>query len=157
MKMSKNRWQGRMPFRLCKEVRELLREKRRTGEPSPANNRLELYQFMMKLREGSHQKAEGTYTEKLRQGLWEWCSRFGGIITFEYRLSRHRIITVSGRGPIVYHDWVRGRGSKGMMMDLGVISIDGLRPVIRVQTFAWNRIIGRERFLALSSGEDNAN
>lgn len=144
------RWRGRMPFRWAKPVRDLLGQKRRTGEPSPA---LALTMLVFKYDRG-HGKAKGSFTEKLRQAFREWQKgRAYQPITFEYRLSRKRRVTITGDSAYIKHDPCRGRGYKGFTLDIHVMSINGIRyrgP--SRQPLALDRVIGRERLGLLGVG-----
>jgi len=142
------RWRGIMPFRVH---REPISSQGRTGEPSPATAYREYLDYYE--REGND-KAEGSYTEKLREALREWMKvNLGSTLsplTFEYRLSRHRIVLVTGNGPYISHDPRIGSGGRGFTLHLAkVLSMDGVpmdketRFFAQITGFALNRIVGR--------------
>jgi len=141
------RWRGIMPFR---KNANLLTLQRRTGEPSPAT--------IIHGYEGSYPPgwgmAEGSYTEKMRQVLWSWMeAKYGSYLcplSFDYKLHRKQTITVTGEYPNIKHLPEYGNGKRGFVLEIRIISINGLAFTgLRRQHFAWNRIIGKERFLAL--------
>ena len=147
------KWRGTTPPRRLKPAeRGLLESKERTGEPFPSWNSWE--------QEPGYGKAKGSYTEKLRRSLWDWMDSKGqtylGNLTFDYRLSRKTVITVVGSYPYIKHNPYVGKGSKGMTLEISVSSING-SPVRLLfnkrQGFAWNRILAREAFLAISEGD----
>jgi hypothetical protein len=128
----------------------LLDLQRRTGEPSPSES---IWQYP----EG-YGKASGSYTEKMRLSLWDWIQdKYGtnwisATLTFDYKLYRHKIVTVVIRSPKIEHKPSYGNGKRGFILIGHVLSIDGVQlrtfPSKEI-TFAWNRIIGRNNFLAL--------
>ena len=137
-----------MPFQWSLPIRKLLKQQRRTGEPSPA------YHFMFTERDKGRGKAHGSYTETMREALFQWRKDrgdvFGASITFQYRLSRKRIVTITGRYPYLYHDPLIGTGKQGFVLRLRIMSIDGLayKPFVRLP-LSWNRIVGHIKMLAL--------
>lgn len=162
--MIKNgRWRGSMPFRRDKNTRpETLEQQGRTGEPSPApsiqsQGRRDIWGEPLPKGYGM---AEGSFTEKLRLALIEWVkNKYGSIyapITFQYRLSRKKIITVTGNHPFIVHYKDLGRGSKGFFLRVRIISIEGVPPAgfVKYQNlFACNRIIGHETMQLLALPE----
>lgn len=146
-----------MPFRQNRD-RKLLKKKRRTGEPSPAFDDLLVYSGLGEFG-GGYGKARGSYTEKLRRSLWSWMEETYGNpmhpLTFEYRLYRRKRINVVGTYPFIKHEPAYGNGKKGFVLILTVESIDGIpyRGLGRRAYFAWDRIIGKEMFLALPEGK----
>lgn len=138
-----------MPFRnVGTDSRKLLDLQRRTGEPSPS--------FCdWKYPEG-HGKAHGSFTEKMRLSLWEWMKqKYGSMphpLTFDYKLSRHKTITVIGIFPRIIHNPSWGKANKGFVLEIRVTSIDGVPVKMTLGNrtrLSWNRIVGRDRFLAL--------
>jgi hypothetical protein len=142
------RWRGTMPFRTGRKPLSL---QRRTGEPSPS--------FYLT-------KSAGSYTQKMRESFFEWCREhnvgYANPLNFEYRLSRHKIVRVTGIPTYLKHDRDSGGGSKGFILYMRVIAIDGVRPdrtaqyIMQLTGFAWNRIVASESFkqtLALGSGK----
>lgn len=137
-----------MPFRTL-HSRKLLTTQRRTGEPSPAIYQYDWYP-------DGHGKASGSYTEKMRQSLWAWMeAKYGSAVyplTFEYKLYRKRTVTVVGTFPTIRHYPYYGKGKKGFILELSVRSIDGIpcRMMLPKRTqFAWDRVVGKDMFLAL--------
>lgn len=129
-----------MPFRMDRNSRpETLMQQGRTGEPSPASRR------MLGYRSAGYGKAKGSFTEKMRDALREWMeANYGntlGPITFQYRFSRKKVITVTGMYPVIRHWKDAGRGSKGFYLELYVISIDGVVPKSPRNDFALNKIL----------------
>lgn len=106
--------------------------------------------------ESSRSKGAGSFTEGIREALMAWLKAQGmdwySQISFEYRLSRHKRITVSLTHPRIYHRPMRGAGSKGFMLDGLILSIDGLPPAHRNYhgEFAVNRIIGQNSLRMLT-------
>jgi len=151
------RWRGIMPSRCLRADRELLEQYRRTGEPSLAASILDSAETR---RRGGVGKAMNSFTEGMREALWYWMKeKYGSILTpiiFEYKLSRHRIITVIGSHPYLRHEPYYGRGKKGFILQLCINSIDGIlcQGPIRIW-FAWDRIIGKEKMLYLPEGIRN--
>jgi len=146
-----------MPFRQAKAVRKLLENHRRTGEPSPVIFS-KVWLELNNLSNQGHGKAKGSFTEKLRKSLRDWQQQKGGTwasqLTFDYKLHRHKIIKVTGYYPYIAHLPAYGKGMKGFVLRLSNISIDGIMyKGAGAVYFAWNRIIGREKLLALPSGE----
>jgi hypothetical protein len=135
--------------------RELLEQYRRTGEPSLA---LQYLRLGWGENDTGWGKAKGSYTELLRSSFFEWLEEKNGgwaaPLTFEYRLSRKKYITVVGVYPYILHDPNYGSGKKGFVLRLQVISMDGLpyRGIGRFVWFAWDRIVGKEKMLALPEG-----
>ncbi len=157
MRTQRNRWRGRMPFRQSRKLwTEPLKKQGRTGEPSLATMR-NLLQLANKFHEEGRGKAEGSFTEQLRLQFRDWLKakslKWPFTITFEYRLYRHRIITVVMQGPSFFHNRLMGDGSKGFMLEGRVLSIDGVRPIPCSGMFAMTRIVGRfkQEFLALQA------
>ncbi len=147
-----------MPFRQSSD-RKLLEKQRRTGEPSPAFDDYLVYSGLGEF-SGGYGKAHGSFTEKLRLSLWTWLKENYGSslhpLTFEYKLYRRKTIHVVGTYPWVKHLPTYGKGKKGFVLDITVESIDGLRyrGLGKRVYFAWDRIIGKERFLALTGGKN---
>jgi hypothetical protein len=137
------RWRGIMPFRRDKAVVKLYEQQRRAGEPSPFTD-------------SASGMAEGSYTEKMRKALIEWSDAnlvggwIGGDLTFEYKLYRHKIVTVIATLPVIRHHPFYGHGKRGFILMCHVKSIDGL-PVKSPwkNVFVWDRIVAKERFLSL--------
>jgi hypothetical protein len=152
------KWRGVMPFRLSDEYRNLLKQHKRTGEPFP------VYQAVGEIRDQAHGKAHRSFTEKMRNALYDWVEANTGFrhgqISFDYRLYRHKIIHVIGDWPLLRHDPLHGKGYAGFILEVRVGSIDGL-PYKgldrRSVSFAWNRIIGREKLLLLPEGDSHGN
>jgi len=141
-----------MPFRQIKSVRELLDQYRRGGESSFSA----LYYGLHSLREQGHSRADGSFTERLRNALFDWLdhnygTRFATVI-FDYRLSRKRTVTVTARGLYLRHDPLCGKGSRGFVLDAEILSIDGTPYKGPRGMFSWNRIIGREKLLLITEG-----
>ncbi len=111
-----------MPFRHW----DLCNLQRRTGEPSPATP-LERYQGYFK--DVGWGKAKGSYTEAMRKAFDKWRDENLGSpyspITFQYRLSRKKIITVNAQGIYIKH--YPGYGKRGFVLVVtSVLSIDGV-------------------------------
>lgn len=145
-----DRWRGIMPFRRFHDtgLKHLI-SKRRTGEPSPVI-------FGFECNDG-YGKSRGSYTEKMRKTLYAWMQQKGyATLTFDYRLHRHKTITVVVQFPYIKHLPSYGRGKKGFVLQATVLSIDGVpyRYFTHRVLFAWDRIIAREQFLALT-GRNN--
>ena len=148
-----------MPFRLSRKLRAgPLEQQGRGGEPSLANEFtwwLDLYQDNMK---SGHGRGAGSFTEGIRTTMRDWLKARGlswySQITFEYRLSRHKKITVTMNRARIYHRPIRGAGSKGFMLDGVILSINGLPPSRRNQLgeFAMNKIIGHDSLRMLTEG-----
>jgi len=139
------RWRGRMPFRMDHNARpETYVQQGRTGEPSPASRRRRVYNS--DLHPAGYGRAEGSFTEKMRNALSEWMKvNYGntmGPVTFQYRLSRKKVITVTGVYPVIRHWKGMGRGSKGFYLRLYTTSIDGVVPSFSRNAFALNKIVG---------------
>ena len=154
--MIKNgRWRGRMPFRSNHRLlTETLEEQGRTGEPSLITS-LNVHDRWF---ENARGRSKGSFTEHVRRELHDWLNGKGiplGPITFEYKLFRHRIITVIMDMPRIYHHRTIGDGSKGFVLEGSVRSIDGARPYgfARHYPFALNRIVGhfKNDFLRLTA------
>lgn len=146
--MSNSRWRGKIPFRVNRKVMpEPLEQQGRGGEPSLANFRRVL-DFLRGWDETARGKAEGSYTQRVRDAFRVWRESQGigwhDPINFQYRLSRHKRIAVTLIGHNIYHRPRRGAGSKGFMLEGMVQSIDGLPPAHRTYwaEFAIGRIIG---------------
>ena len=143
-----------MPFRQSKAVRELLTQYRRGGEPSPAlYDRIALYDSICSLRDGGQGKSQGSFTRRLNEALQSWLKERGSVrepISFSYRLSRHRRVTITGTQPHISHNPLNSSGRKGFILNITIGSIDGIahKGMRRVQ-LAWDRIEGRERLLGL--------
>ncbi|KKM96760.1 hypothetical protein LCGC14_1174970 [marine sediment metagenome] len=158
------RWRGAMPFRRSQTYKECLDHQRRTGEPSPAPAHIQDWHAQLIIHQEwdkrGHGKARGSFTEALRLALRDWVKeKYGSIwnpITFQYKLSRKRIITVRGTAPWIRHNPIWGKGKKGFTLGLTVDSIDGLpySGFGKYVDFAWDRIIGtmRDEMLALPIG-----
>lgn len=133
---------------------EPLEKQGRGGEPSLAS----LLWLSDKLHEEGRGRAAGSFTEEVRNELRDWLKAKGLVwpftITFEYRLYRHRIITVMMQYPAIFHYRLMGDGSKGFMLVGKVLSIDGARPRGCRDAFAMTRIVGRfkQEFPALTRG-----
>jgi len=139
------RWRGRMPFRMDHNSRpETYEQQGRTGEPSPASRRRR--NFNPAFHPAGYGRAEGSFTERMRDALDEWMkANYGntmGPITFQYRLSRKKVITVTGMYPVIQHWKEMGRGSKGFRLRLYTTSIDGVVPGSPRNVFALNKIVG---------------
>lgn len=134
------RWRGIMPFR----HEEPFNSERRTGEPSPAP-----------WYPPGYGKSEGSFTRQLQGALIAWMKTNYGTayhsLTFEYRLYRHRIVAVVGYHPAILHLPSWGNGVRGFVLEVNVSGIDGVQwhGLGRRQRFAWNRIVGKDRILAL--------
>lgn len=164
--MIKNgRWRGSMPFRRDQNTRpETLRRQGRTGEPSPATIRQKFSFWGERLPEG-YGRAKGSFTENFRRALFEWmkgtCGNPYGPITFQYRLYRRKIITVTGISPQIFHYKKLGRGSKGFFIRLKILAIDGAPPAgfAKIQNFfALNKIVGQHpirQLLALTAPQEH--
>lgn len=134
-----------MPFRLDKEVRDLLLQQRRTGEPSLAF----AFPLFADQRSKGRGKAKGSFTEKIRDEFAKWTR--GNLITssvpltFDYKLSRHKVVTISGNCPYISHNPILGKGRKGFSLRLMILSINGI-PYrgMRENSFAVSRIIGHD-------------
>ena len=170
------RWRGRMPYRRSPRLRRVpIYNQGRTGEPSPASAlTTEQEQTLQWFREGKllldlekegEGRAEGSFTEELRNALRAWVEEtFGtwwGPVTFEYRLYRHKTVTVVLQAPQIWHKPSWGRGSKGFILSGIVLSFDGKQPAKRksLQWFALNKIIGQHpirQMLALSASTQSA-
>lgn len=132
-----------------------LDQRRRGSEPSPA--------IIIHGYEGFHEPgygmAEGSYTESMRKALWAWMEvKYGTMfhpLTFDYKLHRRQIISVIGSYPYIKHLPDFGRGKRGFLLELTIDSVNGVAfgGPFRRQYFAWNRIVGRDRFLALPVGD----
>lgn len=135
-----------MPFRRTESGRNHLDSQRRTGEPSPS---------IWHYHPDGYWKTHGPHTEKLRLALWEWMKeKLGSIfvpLTFEYRLSRHQTVTLTGRGPYIKHLPSWGKGLRGLVLELNILSIDGIpfKGYGKRSHLAWNRILGRDKLLLL--------
>lgn len=144
--MIKNgRWRGRIPFRVRPELRD--RDWR------------EAYRRFSHHRMAGHGRAEGSYTEEIRKALVQWMKEKIGSglepVTFQYRLYRRKIVTVTVAYPTIFHHPEHGNGSKGFVLAARVLSVDGA-PLTRlgrmlVREFAMNRIVGRESIKELLS------
>lgn len=145
------RWRGQMPFRLNRRYRpEPIKQQGRGGEPSLAYVVRTWWPLLNKLHEQGYNKGAGSFTEHVRQELRAWLEahgldHWGSQISFEYRLSRHKRIRVTLSNPRIFHRRLRGDGSKGFMLEGGLIAIDGRLPARRYQLgeFALTRIVGR--------------
>lgn len=156
------RWRGRMPFRLNWKYRpEPLDQQGRGGEPSLAYIVHQWWPLLDRLREQGHGKAEGSFTERARSELRAWLEKNGldtwhDPVSFEYRLHRHKRITVTLTHLNIYHRRLRGNGSKGFVLEGRVLSINGLPPAHRnyIGEFALTRIVGRHpiRLLTAAGG-----
>ncbi len=145
-----------MPFR----NRNLLNYKKRTSEPFPAK--------ILRLDKGppkwtypdGYGKASGSYTEKMRLAFQEWMEKAHGSafspLIFQYKLSRHRTVTIVGSYPYIKHLPYYGNGKRGFVLSLRISSIDGspFKGFGKRQQLAWNRIIGREKMLYLEEGKE---
>lgn len=151
------RWRGRMPFRHADEhERNLLEQNRRTGEPSLAD----ILQYCGARMEAGRGKARGSHTEKMRHSLWTWTNtRYGNCstpLTFDYKLHRHKIITITGNLPYLRHLPCYGKGKRGFILEITILSIDGIPHIgARRVLLAWNRILSHERIFALPAGRSN--
>lgn len=137
--LKNNRWRGIMPFRRTKERTETLSIRPRTGEPCPAPYYAWLYP-------PGYGKAKGSYTEKIRQELWKWMDEKNGgwanPVTFYYRLSRKKVIIVTGYYPFIRH--TPGRGFELLISQpyidgikcRGLATIYNIKRIIRKQTIA---------------------
>ena len=154
-----------MPFRQPQAVKELLDQQRRTGDPSlsTVEDRIRFYYIDIFnahpcSNSTGHGKACGSYTENMRIALNRWVEEkagsWAGFITFSYRLSRKREITVIGRYPYLQHNPNYGSGKRGFVMWLRVDSIDGSPCKCKRECFAWNRIVGGENLLMLEDGHN---
>jgi hypothetical protein len=153
------RWRGQMPFRQNRRLwPEPLEQQGRGGESSLAHFRRTL-DFLREYTTSSQGKGPGSFTEGIREALKDWLKARGmdwySQISFEYRLSRHKRITVNMTHPRIYHRPQRGDGSKGFVLDGIVLSIDGLLPPHRTYygEFALNRIVGHHPVRLLTMGE----
>ncbi len=148
LQLINGRWRGIMPFRQAKLDRKHLDSERRTGEPSLSS--------VWEYPEG-YGKAKGSYKQAMRMALQEWMkAKFGSYsmpLTFEYKLYRKRNIVVTGTFPYIKHIPSYGRGKKGFILQMTVQFIDGIpyKGFGSRVWFAWDRIIGREKLLTLSS------
>ena len=149
LQLINGRWRGLMPFRASnRKQRKPLDLERRTGEPSPSTP---IWHYP----EG-YGKANGSYTEKMRLALREWMNYKYGTqlapLVFEYKLSRHSIITIIGIMPYIKHAPSWGKGKRGLILELYIQSIDGIPTKMLLGnrvTLVWNRIIGKEKLFAL--------
>ncbi len=154
--MSEKRWRGRMPFRMSRRLRaEPLEQQGRGGEPSLAHFRWWMDVLRANDKAGRGKGAD-SFTEGIREAMKEWLASQGmnyySQISFEYKLSRHRRITVTMTHPRIYHRPIRGAGAKGFILDGEILSIDGLRPDAgnRRGEFALSRIIGQNSLRMLT-------
>jgi len=137
-----------MPFRQAKPDRKHLDLERRTGEPSLSS--------VWEYPEG-YGKAKDSYTQAMRIALQRWMkAKLGSSsmpLTFEYKLYRKRNILVTGIFPFIKHIPSYGSGKKGFILQMTVQSIDGIpyKGFGSRVWFAWDRIIGKEKMLALPS------
>ena len=155
--LQNKRWRGRMPFRTNRKIgAETFEHKGRTGEPSPATF-IQVWRSIWTFREAGNGKSRGSFTESLRKTLAVWLKEnlgnFRGPVTFQYRLSRKKVILVTMAYPTIYHRKHYGEGSKGFVLAGRVLSVDGVPPDrwnLRAD-FALSRIIGQHpiRILAL--------
>ena len=142
-----------MPFRSKKHnaLTRTLHSQQRTGEPFPPSSNRWGWNFP---KPDGYGKAAGSYTYEMRKQLALWMEeRLGSWtmpLTFEYKLSRHKKVIVTGSHPYIKHN-----PGIGFTLMLSHTSIDGLPTKFwfgnRV-AFAWNRIVAKERFLSLSEG-----
>jgi len=144
-----------MPFRSSLIVRKQLDQLRRTGEPSPAKVSEYLDLIDREKAKGFHM-AEGSFTETMRKELWRWMkTNYGSSLhplTFEYKLSRKKKVVIVGERPFIRHTPLYGKGVRGFLLVITILSVDGVPYVgMRRTTLAWSRIIGKERFLSLPS------
>jgi hypothetical protein len=142
-----------MPFRLIKELRpEPLEQQGRGREPSPAltmQNRwayvLEYWKRQNDFDVTGHGCSAGSYAVAMRQAFADWRKdkgiRYDDPITFEYRLSRRKIVTIAMINPRIMHKRKRGNGRKGFVLEGQILSIDGVRPTGRWQELALNRVV----------------
>ncbi len=147
------RWQGQMPFRLSREVQEILMQQGSTGETSPANAKdahfekiLAIYTAIGKIKESARGKAQGSFTQTMREEMYSrlkssvYPNSTSPVVEFMYKISRHKVIHVRGRNPLLHHHGAKGRGSKGFVLYLRVVSINGRTPIAKQMSFSWNRI-----------------
>lgn len=148
--MSKDeRWRGRMPFRLNRRIlrTEPLEQQGRGGEPSLAHFCRQMDR-VNRFHEQGRGKAEGSFTERIRQEFRAWQKRNGldwhSPLSFDYRLYRHRTVRITLTSPHIFHRRLCGNGSKGFVLTGEVLSINGLRPggMNKRGEFALNRIVG---------------
>ena len=142
-----------MPFQQAEPVRKLYEQQRRTGEPSPVSF-LHAIEILDAMRAKGRGKAEGSFTEKIRGAFHEWQKKngvgYGQPLTFQYKLYRHRIVTITVVGATIFHHPTHGKGVKGFELVCGrILSIDGIPYKGINNNLAWGRIIGREKLLAL--------
>lgn len=169
---SDDRWRGRMPFRFrvprvkykktqahsqlaqADEPGRLdhnyMTNKRRTGEPSPAIFTGELGELLLVywgfsnvLEDGGTKWADDICAGYINR-IISICGLKQGVITFQYRMSRHKIVTVVGHYSRMIHNKFSGFRGKKFIVVIRTISVDGLRMgrgVPRIDSFALNRII----------------
>ena len=150
-----------MPFRLNRmepyKRPEPLDQQGRGGEPSLAYFRA-FMDWIDRIRRHGDGMAEGSFTEHARFELARWLKANGldkwySPITFQYRLHRHRTVTVVITGPNIWHRRHRGNGSKGFVLEGRIVSMDGEPTAYgKWGEFALNRIVGRSPIRALAEG-----
>ena len=139
---------------------EQLTQYRRTGEPSPSseysNELLKHLDWLNRFHERGKGKREDSFTETMRIALRNWIKEKNGgssRILFKYRMSRHQTVVVSGKLASFKHEPLHGKGKRGFILSLREVSINGITCRPNAQSFSFNRILGVESFLMLSSGE----
>lgn len=160
-----NRWRGQMPFRLNRRYRpssEPIKQQGRGREPSLAYLQYvvkEYWPMLDEVREQGHGKAVGSFTEKARMALFAWLEAQGldfwhSPISFQYRMYRRKIVTVTLTRPMIFHRPLRGDGTKGFVLEGAVVSIDGQLPRRRYMRaeFVLTRIIGQHPIRLLAEG-----
>lgn len=118
----------------------LYESKRRTSEPSPASS----------FYPDGWGKSAGSYTQAMREALYKWMnenlgSGYGVPLTFDYRLSRKRTVTVVAERPFIKHH--PGYGRRGFVIIFQkVLSIDGVKLSRTCQIFnrefLMSRVVG---------------
>ena len=140
-----------MPFRSKKNnaLTKSLHSQQRTGEPFPS-----VFNSWDFPKPDGYGKAAGSYTYEMRKQLASWMEKNLGSwtspLTFEYKLSRHKIVTITGSHPYIKHT-----PGIGFSLLLSSVSIDGTPTKFwpgRLVYFSWNRIQKRDQFLALPIG-----
>ena len=157
------RQRGIIPFRQSRTVRNHLAQYRRGGEPSPSETReertrrwIETMNLYDDLRRVGRGKAAGSYTEQVRHNFDRWLrdnNLFFKPLSFRYKLSRHRIITVVGTPLLLHHDPLYGHGKQGFVFEVRIHGIDGVQfSGLKTQGFQATRILSSEFTNLLNGG-----
>ena len=144
----------------AQSLAETINSKGRGGEPSPAYNQDHFMAYLShdSLLPDGWGKHEGSFTQKLNEEFRKWLDenhstgvinyKYGtgsyhthSPIVFQYRLSRHKRVTVTMEAASFRHDPARGSSKRGFILDGRILAIDGLPINCYIKIIYLDRIV----------------